>query len=96
MNETAALPLADLIRQTAFEAHPFLRHAHSEKVHEFTADLLVNGEFILELKAVRSLAEEHTAQGLDHLRASRREHAMLINFGSPKIQFRKYIFRQED
>lgn len=128
MNEAAALQLADVIRQTAFEAHTFLRHGHNEKVYEnslrnrlrkqnldvdqqvpinvfdedgsllgeFTADLVVNGEFIIELKAVRSLAEEHTAQVLGYLRASRREHAMLINFGSPKIQLRKYIFRRED
>ena len=34
MNESAALQLADLVRQTAFEAHTFLRHGHSEKVYE--------------------------------------------------------------
>ncbi len=128
MNEATALQLADVVRQTAFEAHTFLRHGHHEKVYEnslrnrlrkqnlkvdqqipisvfdedssllgeFTADPVVNDEFIVELKAVRTLAEEHTAQVLGYLRASRREHAMLINFGSPKIQFRKYIFRQED
>jgi GxxExxY protein len=128
MNETTALQLADLIRQTAFEAHTFLRHGHNEKVYEnslrnrlrkkglkvdqqvainvydedgsllgdFQADLVVNGEFIVELKAVRALADEHTAQVLGYLRASRLEHGMLINFGAPKIQFRKYIFRQED
>lgn len=128
MNETAALQLADVIRQTAFEAHTFLRHGHNEKVYEnslrnrlrkkgftveqqvpiavhdedgsllgdFTADLIVNSELIVELKAVRALAEEHTAQVLGYLRASRHEHAMLINFGAPKIQFRKFIFRSTD
>jgi GxxExxY protein len=128
MNETSARQLADLIRQTAFEAHTFLRHGHNEKVYEnalrnrlrkkgltvdqqvplnvydedgsllgdFLADLVVNGEFIVELKAVRALADEHTAQVLGYLRAGRLEHAMLINFGTPRIQFRKYIFRAED
>ena len=128
MNEATALQLADLIRQTAFEAHTFLRHGHNEKVYEnslrnrlrrknltvdqqaplsvydedgsllgdFAADLVVNGEFIVELKAVRALADEHTAQVLGYLRASRIEHGMLINFGAPRIQFRKFIFRAED
>ena len=63
---------------------------------EFVAGLLVNKEFIVELKAVRALADEHTAQLLGYLRASRLEHGMLVNFGAPRIQFRKYIFRQID
>ena len=128
MNEPTALQLADVIRQTAFEAHTFLRHGHNEKVYEnslrnrlrqknlgveqqvpisvydedgslvgeFIADLIVNHEFIIELKAVRALADEHTAQVLGYLRASRLEHGMLINFGAPRIQFHKYIFRQND
>ncbi|MDI1248530.1 MAG: GxxExxY protein [Lacunisphaera sp.] len=128
MNEPIARQLADTIRQTAFEAHTFLRHGHNEKVYEnslrnrlrkkgltvdqqmpiaghdedgsplgeFLADLVVNHEFIIELKAVRALVDEHTAQVLGYLRASRLEHGMLINFGSPRIQFHKYIFRQTD
>ena len=128
MNEPTARQLADIIRQTAFEAHTFLRHGHNEKVYEnslrnrlrqknlaveqqrpisvydedgsllgeFFADLIVNQEFIIELKAVRALADEHTAQILGYLRASRHEHAMLINFGAPRIQFQKYIFCQSD
>jgi GxxExxY protein len=129
MDEPIARQLADTIRQTAFEAHTFLRHGHNERVYEnslrnrlrkkgltvgqqvpiavldedgsplgnFLADLVVNEEFIVELlKAVRALADEHTAQLLGYLRASRREHGMLINFGAPKIQFQKYILREGD
>ncbi len=58
---------------------------------DFFADLLVNKRLIVELKACRQLADEHTAQVLGYLRASRIEHAMLINFGSPIIQFKKFI-----
>jgi len=59
---------------------------------DFVADLLLEGELIVELKAVRTLADEHTAQVLGYLRASRLEHGMLVNFGAPVIQFRKFIF----
>lgn len=59
---------------------------------DFFADLLVEKELIVELKAVRQLVDEHTAQVLGYLRASRLEHGMLVNFGSPVIQFKKFIF----
>jgi len=66
---------------------------------EFFADLLLENELIVELKACRQLVDEHTAQVLGYLRASRLQHAMLINFGTPVIQFRKFIltdlFRSE-
>jgi GxxExxY protein len=61
---------------------------------QFFADLLVQNELIVELKAVRQLVDEHTAQVLGYLRASRLEHAMLINFGAPIIQFKKFIFNE--
>lgn len=55
------------------------------------ADLLVEGLLIVELKACRALADEHTAQLLGCLRSCRVEHGLLINFGGPKLQVRKYI-----
>jgi GxxExxY protein len=58
---------------------------------EFFADLLVANELIVELKACRQLVAEHTAQALGYLRSARLAHAMLVNFGAPVIQFRKYI-----
>lgn len=58
---------------------------------EFFADLFVERQLVVELKAVRALADEHVAQLLGYLRASRIEHGLLINFGSPKIEVRKYV-----
>ncbi|MDA8527230.1 GxxExxY protein [Opitutaceae bacterium] len=63
-------------------------------VGDYIADLLVEEELILELKAVNQLCSEHTAQVLGYLRAANLEHAMLINFGSPKIEFKKFIWNQ--
>jgi GxxExxY protein len=57
---------------------------------EFFADLFVQQQLIVELKAVRSLNDEHVAQLLGYLRASRIEHGLLINFGSPILEVRKY------
>jgi GxxExxY protein len=58
-------------------------------------DLLVAGELIVELKAVKSLLNEHIAQLLGYLRASRKEHGLLINFGAPKLEIRKYALSQD-
>ncbi len=45
---------------------------------------------------MRALNDDHTAQVLGYLRPSRLEHGMLVNFGAPKIEVRKYILRNED
>jgi len=72
--------------------HPVsVRDEDGSLLGDFFADLLIENELIVELKAVRQLSDDHTAQVLGYLRASRREHALLINFGSPVIQFKKFI-----
>ena len=58
---------------------------------DFYADLLVEDCLIVELKTVKTLADEHIAQLFGYLRAARKEHGMLINFGAPKLQIKKYI-----
>ncbi len=58
---------------------------------DYNADLFVAGELIVELKACKALADEHTAQLLGYLRGSRIEHGLLINFGSSKLEVQKYI-----
>jgi GxxExxY protein len=60
-------------------------------VEEYVADLLVNDELIIELKAADAICEAHTAQILGYLRATGLKHGLLINFGSSKFQIKKYI-----
>ncbi len=59
-------------------------------VGDYNADLFVEGRLVIELKAAKALADEHVAQLLGYLRASRIEHGLLINFGAPKFQIKKY------
>jgi GxxExxY protein len=61
---------------------------------DYYADLFIEESLLVELKAVRALAPEHTAQILGYLRSSRIEHGLLINFGSPKIELKKYALSQ--
>lgn len=55
------------------------------------ADLLIDNRLICEIKGVRALVDEHIAQLLGYLRASRIQHGLLINFGGPKLEIKKYI-----
>lgn len=59
-------------------------------IGEYNADLFIEDRLIVELKAARTLADEHVAQLLGYLRASRIEHGLLMNFGSSKFQVKKY------
>ena len=58
---------------------------------EYFADLVVEGELLVELKAVKTIADEHVAQLLGYLKSSRKEHGVLINFGSYRFHIKKYI-----
>ncbi len=57
----------------------------------FVADLFVESVLIVELKAAKTLADEHTAQILGYLRAARLRHGLLVNFGAPKLQIKKFV-----
>jgi GxxExxY protein len=118
--------LCDIIRETSFAIHKFLRNGHLEKIYEnalahrlakigiqvtqqhpldvfdedgarlghLSADLFVDHRLVIEVKACRSLIDEHIAQLLGYLRASRIEHGLLINFGAQKLQIKKYILNR--
>lgn len=58
---------------------------------DYLADLFVENELIVELKACKALADEHIAQLLGYLRSCRVKHGLLINFGSNKLEVRKYV-----
>ena len=58
---------------------------------DFYADLFVGGKLIVELKACNTIANEYIAQLLGYLRASRIEHGLLVNFGAPELQVKKYV-----
>jgi GxxExxY protein len=57
---------------------------------DYYADLFLDQCLIVELKAVKRLSDEHTAQILGYLRACHIEHGLLINFGAPKLEIRKF------
>jgi GxxExxY protein len=63
-------------------------------IGEFSADLLVDGRLVVELKTAKAMAPEHEAQILGYLKSARIEHGLLINFGSYKFQIRKFAWSE--
>ena len=50
-------------------------------------DFLVNGNISVELKALLKLENVHLAQAMNYLEAYSIQIGLLINFGSPKLQY---------
>jgi GxxExxY protein len=60
-------------------------------VGDYMADLLVQKENIVELKAVKALDNIHIAQCLNYLKATGFKVCLLLNFGTPKVQIRRLM-----
>jgi GxxExxY protein len=80
---------------TVEQQHPLTVYDEDGTViGEYLADLFVDGRLIVELKAAKGLAPEHVAQTLGYLKSARKEHGVLINFGSARFQIKKYILNE--
>ena len=60
-------------------------------VGDFVADLLVENEVIVEVKAVKALDEAHSAQCMNYLRATALSVCPLVNFGNPKAVVKRIV-----
>jgi len=60
-------------------------------VGEYIADLVIEGELIVELKACECLTKAHECQIMGYLRATKTRHGLLINFGTRKFEIKKFI-----
>lgn len=63
----------------------------SEEVGDYYADLVVNEQVIVELKAAEAIAEEHEKQLINYLKATEIEVGLLLNFGK-KPELKRKVF----
>ena len=56
----------------------------------YYADLIVEDKVLVELKAVSNLAPEHSAQVINYLNATGIKVGLLINFGNPRLQYKRF------
>lgn len=77
-----------------FEEKPKLQLEYRDRVlrKSYEPDFLCFGKIIIELKAVKALADEHRAQVFNYLKATKKRLGLLINFGShPKLEYERVV-----
>ncbi len=60
-----------------------------QNVGEFFADIIVESKVVVEVKAVKRLLPEHSAQVINYLKATGMEVGLLVNFGGPKVEIKR-------
>lgn len=70
---------------------PIKVYYDEQLVGEYYADLVVNDQIIIELKAAESLCQEHEYQLINYLKATSFELGLLFNFGK-KPEIKRKIF----
>jgi GxxExxY protein len=72
--------------QLDYKGHP-LRQGYEP-------DFLCLGTVIVEIKAVKLLADEHRAQTINYLKATGIQLGLLVNFGHhPKVEYERFVNR---
>src|SRR6056297_1082590 len=71
--------------------YPIQVYYHEQKVGDYYADILVDNNIILELKAAEALCEENEFQLINYLKATDIEIGLLLNFGK-KPEFKRKIY----
>ena len=75
------------------QQHPILIRYRDVVVGDYIADLVVERSVIIELKAIKDLDDIHSAQCINYLKATGIPICLLINFGKPKIDVKRFINR---
>ena len=89
-----ALTLEFRARQVDFEREVCLEicYKHVPLFTHFRADFICFGELIVELKAQSALTGIDDAQLINYLKATGFHRGLLLNFGSPSLQYKCLVF----
>ncbi len=85
------------LRGIAFEQQRRLTVQYKDvMVGEYVADFVIEGKFIVEIKAVSSWNPRHDAQAIHYLAATGMQLALLLNFGTGSLQHKRIIRTGKD
>jgi GxxExxY protein len=70
---------------------PIKVYYKDSEVGEYFADIVVENQVIIELKAVEQLQKIHEAQLLNYMKATGYKIGLLVNFKYPKAEIRRFI-----
>jgi GxxExxY protein len=80
------------LQKSGFKAEaqrPISVYYDGQIVGAFTADVLVDGTLIVELKATQSFSKAHEVQLVNYLVATGFDEGLLLNFGAERLEFKK-------
>ncbi len=63
----------------------------NQVIGEYVADLVIANKILVEIKAVKQLATEHTAQVLNYLKATGLKLGLLVNFGGSRAEIKRFV-----
>ncbi len=63
-----------------------------EIVGDFYADILVNDQILLELKAINHIIDAHRAQIINYLKATDIKLGIVLNFGKTRLEQERFVF----
>lgn len=89
--ENALMMLFDREKIPARQQAPTNVHFQGKVIGQYFADILVDNKLILELKTVDVIANIHTAQVLNYLRATGLKLGMILNFGNPSFAYKRLV-----
>lgn len=80
----------------------FERQKHIEVLYKghqigsYVADLIIENQLLVELKAISGFSGQHEAQLMNYLKATGVKVGLLLNFGTPKIGVRRIVWQYEE
>ena len=87
------LALAFARAQIPFEAQKELKINlwGTELKKTYVADFVVFGDIIVEIKAIKSISQTEEAQIFNYLKAAGAKVGLLINFGAPRLETKRFV-----
>ena len=89
---TAALREADM---EVSQQVPFRVHYRDVLVGDYLADMVVDNAVLVEIKATEDQSPAHIAQVLNYLKASGLPVGLLLNFGQPRLFYRRLTLKEK-
>ena len=76
-----------------FEEYVPLKIRYKEVIFDkkYIADFVCYDKIIVELKVAQNICDEHYSQVLNYLNATNMKLGLILNFGSPSLQYKRVI-----
>src|ERR1700704_5257683 len=78
----------DFVRQPSY-----LVRYREQVVGEYVPDFVIANSVVVEIKALDMLTRTHQAQCMNYLRATGLSVGLLLNFGTPRLELKRMVWR---